>query len=406
VILVARALLLDAGTWIGSGGLVVARGRVRAVLRSRAAVRRARAGRRVHDLGDVVLAPGLVDAHAHLDLCMPEGKVAPRGAFMDWIGAVVRARRALTRAAVEHGVRAGARALLASGTTAIGDIDASGATARLAPGLGARIVVYRELLDAWDPARTAAALAGVRRALPRRARVHEGLAPHAPYTTSDGLLVAARTLARRRDLALSIHWAETPEEERWLAHGTGPFRALLPASPRRSGLARLAAAGLLGRRTSLVHGNCPAPGDVELLARRGVTLVHCPGTHAFFARPRFALERYLAAGVPLALGTDSLASNDGLDMRVEMARLRASHPRLAPAQVFALATAGGARALGLADVGHLRPGAAADVVAWELGARTHADALDELTAARAPVARVFVAGACAAGRETTALSGL
>jgi cytosine/adenosine deaminase-related metal-dependent hydrolase len=93
VILVARALLLDAGTWVGSGGLVVARGRVRAVLRSRAAVRRARAGRRVHDLGDVVLAPGLVDAHAHLDLCMPEGKVAPRGAFMDWIGAVVRARR-------------------------------------------------------------------------------------------------------------------------------------------------------------------------------------------------------------------------------------------------------------------------------------------------------------------------
>lgn len=394
MILTARALLAESGAWHEGGGIELRNGRIVRLLRSPRAVARARgAGARVRDLGPCVLTAGLVNAHAHLELDALGGKLGTRGGFAGWVGELLRARAGLTRAALELGVRAGARALLASGTTSVGDIDSTGTSARLAARLSLGLVVYRELLDAWDPARTAPALATVARRLAAGALVREGLAPHAPYTTSRELLAGARALARRRALALTIHWAETEAEAAWLEHGRGPLARILPRSPRASGLALLGAAGLLTRRTSLVHGNHPRADEPERLARAGVTLVHCPGTHAYFARAPFPLERYRRAGVALALGTDSRASNAALDLRREMALLRANFPRLAPAEVFAMATVNGARALGLArEVGSLGPGRRADVVAWSLAAARTPDALDELTGAEPPVAHVFVAG--------------
>lgn len=392
MILAARAVLVDAQRWVEGGGLWIEGGRVRRVLLSRRAVLRARArGERVREFEDLVLTPGLVDAHAHLDLGALLERVPAAGGFAAWVRALLAARSGLSRRELERGVRAGARALLAGGTTAIGDIDATGTCARLARELGARLVVFREVLDAWDPARTPSARRLLRRRRPTGARVQAGLSPHAPYTTSSALLAEVRAVSARHALPLAIHWAETQAEGAWLERGTGALAGLLPSAPLRSGLELLDAAGLLARHTVLVHGNHPRADEFELLARRRVTLVHCPGTHAFFARDRFPLERYRAAGVPLALGTDSLASNSTLDMRREMALLRAAFPRLDPAEVFAMATANGARALAL-PAGHLRAGAAADVVAWRLAARTRRAALEELSAGQPAVQDVLVAG--------------
>lgn len=391
LLLRARALLLDGGAWIDGGGVELARGRIVRVLRGSRAL--ARAGGRARDLGDLVLTAGLVDAHAHLDLTPLGDRVGSGAGFAGWVGELLARRARLGRRALEQGVRAGAAELLASGTTSVGDIDSTGTSTRLARTLPLRVVVYRELLDGFDPARTPAALEllagfGVRGGL-----AAPGLSPHAPFTVSAALLAAAAARARRRAWPLSIHWAETREEVEWLARGEGPLAARLPRSPRAPGLALLAAAGALGPRTSLVHGNHPSPGDPARLARAGVTLVHCPGTHAFFARAPFPLERYRRAGVPIALGTDSRASNAALDLRREMALARAAFPRLDPREVFAWATQGGARALGRArELGRLAPGAAADLVAWGLAARTPAAALEELTAGLPPVARVYVGG--------------
>jgi cytosine/adenosine deaminase-related metal-dependent hydrolase len=398
-VLSARALLVEPGAWIEGGGLLLTRGRVVRVLPSRASARRAaaRAAKWI-DLGDSVLTPGLIDAHAHLELTALAGRVSPGSSFAAWIGSLLRERARLARPDFERGVRAGLAALRRTGTTAVGDIDSSGASWRLARALGSNGVVYREWLDIWDAGRRARLFARPGR-FARRGQARVGLSPHAPYTTSDELLAAAARLARARSLPLAIHWAETSAEGDWLRHGTGPLAALLPASPHRRGLERLERAGLLTPRTVLVHGNHPARGEPELLARRGVALVHCPGTHAFFAREGFPLARYLAAGVPLALGTDSLASNASLDMRREMALLREAFPRLAPAQVFAMATEGGARALGRADLGHARPGAQADLAAWRLAARDGRAALEELTRASPAVRLVFLAGRALSGAK-------
>jgi len=394
LVLRARALLLEAGAWIDDGGVELAHGRVVRILRGARAVARVRAGgARVQDLGEVVLTPGLVDAHAHLDLTPLAGRVGTRGGFAGWVGELLARRAELGRRDLEQGVRGGAAELLASGTTSIGDIDSSGTSARLAGTLPLRVVVHRELLDGFDPARTPAALALLAKFSVRGGLALPGLSPHAPFTVSAPLLEAAVARARRKAWPLSIHWAETRAEVEWLARGTGPLAERLPGSPRASGLSLLARAGALGRRTSLVHGNHPSPGDPARLARAGVTLVHCPGTHRFFAREPFPLERYRRAGVRLALGTDSRASNAHLDLRREMALARAAFPRLAPGEVFEWATRGGARALGRErELGRLRPGACADLVAWDLAARSSATALEELTAGIAPVVRVYVSG--------------
>jgi cytosine/adenosine deaminase-related metal-dependent hydrolase len=375
------------------GGLLLVCGRVERVLRSSAAVRRAGAHRR-HEL-DGVVTPGLVDAHAHLELGGLDRELPARDGFTAWVGALLAARATRSPAELGAGAARDAARLLATGTTTVGDVDSTGAglAAALArAGAGPATVLYREVLDGWDPARTAAALAGVRRALPRRARLAEGLSPHAPFTVSPPLQRALAALARRRRLPIAVHWSESEDERRWLERDAGPLTRVLPAGPRRAGLDVLQAAGLLGPRTALIHGNLPRRGEPARIARAGATLVHCPGTHAFFGRGRFPVERYLRAGVTLALGTDSRASNADLDMRREMALFRASSG-LSPARVFAAATTGGARALGMAgEIGTLERGRRADLVAFDARASGLRGLLDELTAGRPDVLAVAVAG--------------
>lgn len=379
--------------------MLIERGLVRALHRGRGAIARAarQVGVRSVDLGEVALAPGLVNAHAHLELSFCAGRLTPGGSFPRWIAALLEQRRSTAVPEMERALRAGADRLLASGTTTVGDIDGSGLAERVLAGHPMRSVVYREALDLGQPERRRAVLAKLARALPRRRRRLEGLSPHAPYTVSTELLHALGAIARRRELPISMHWAETPEEREWLELGTGPFADLLAPGPRIDALEALRAAGPLGphraRALSLVHGNEARPDELERVARAGALLVHCPGTHLFFGRPRFALERAQRAGLRVALGTDSLASNADLDLRREMALLRRSHPSLAPAQVWSMATRESAAALGLEGVvGELRPGARADLCAWSGRWRSAGDCLEDLTTAALAPTRIWIGG--------------
>ena len=177
-----------------------------------------------------------------------------------------------------------------------------------------------------------------------------------------------------------------------MERGEGEFARLLNHSPGVRGLDAIEAAGLLGAGTSLVHANHTAPGERERIARAGAVVVHCPGTNEFFGRSPFDFRAWMEAGVDLALGTDSLASNDDLDMRQEMALVRASAD-LEPADVWSMATLGGARAVGLAgSVGALVEGAWADLVAWPWSGGGPAAALDALTAGELRPGVVLISG--------------
>lgn len=385
-ILHARWLLADALTLREGGGVLVEGGRISRVLEGPGEVRRAAAEVPHVDLGDVVLAPGLVNAHAHLDLTALEGQVPPGRDFGSWVARLLEVRTALQEQALTSGVGHGADMLFATGTSVVGDIDST----QLGPAILSEhplaAVVYREAIDAGDPSRAREVLERLRSPLP--GALQEGLSPHAPFTVSSALLTELGCLAADRQLPVAIHWSETEAEVDWLESGVGPLAPLLGESPRRAGLDLLEQAGLLGPTTALIHGNHPRSGEPERLAAAGVTVVHCPGTHRFFDRPEAPLESYIEAGVRLALGTDSLASNRCLDMRREMAWLREAHPGLDPAQVWSMATRNGSVALGL-NSGCLVPGARSDLAAFSVEAAGYDGILEELTAGIPRVAAVW-----------------
>jgi cytosine/adenosine deaminase-related metal-dependent hydrolase len=319
-------------------------------------------GARAIDGEPGVLLPGLVSAHTHLRFSQLSGRRATGGGFAGWI------RRVLAAPPPQQAeVVARARALAASGTTCVGDHDPDGLGAFAMRKVGIRGVAFRELFS-FDPgagrAAVRAAAAAARAAV--RPPVLPGLAPHATYTaTREALAAAAR--ARMR---VSIHLAETADEIAWLRGGEGPLERLLWDRGRRplfpvpqlSPAELLARAGLLRPGTLLIHANEVGARDLGRFARAGCAAVHCPGTHAYFRRGDPPVRRWLAAGLPFALGTDSLASNRTLDLFGEMARLHASDPAIPPNAIVEAATLGGARALGLPRVGALLPRYAADIV--------------------------------------------
>jgi cytosine/adenosine deaminase-related metal-dependent hydrolase len=384
---------------VADAALRVEGGLVREVITSRARVRRlANTGARVVDLRNVCIAPAFVDAHAHLELTglagvVPAGNAPRDGSFTAWIRALIAARTKRGPDGLREDARAGAQRLLASGTTLVGDVDSSGAVAPACRGLLLRVRRYREALDAGDPARMEGALKSLTRRGRAGARMFEGISPHAPYTVSEDLWRVLGRMCRARRTHVMIHFAETSEETEWLEHGRGPMSAILAHAPRTSGLDAIERAGLLGPRTVLVHGNRATKSERARIAASGASLVHCPGTHAFFRRERFDARAWVSAGVTLALGTDSLASNTDLDMGRELALFARAHPHVEPAVAFACATKNGARALGFAGrAGELAPGAWADFTCFEVGSARGRGVLESIVHGRALLAGTWVGG--------------
>lgn len=393
-LLTAPGLLLRSTEWLDHGGVLVRGGRIVRLVRGAAALSRAarRASRRI-DVEDAFLAPGLVNAHAHLELGALAGRT-PRGSdFSAWIRAVLAAKAACPPRSFVSAVRSGARASLRAGVTSVADIDSTGANTRAGVGSPLRLWSMREVLDAHDASRTNVALARVKRALRPSARLREGFSPHAPFTVSAALAAAVARLADRRRSPLAVHWSETEAEVDWLLFGSGPLAALLGPSPRRSGLDLLGDAGLLRAPLALVHGNHPRRGEPARIADTGAVVVHCPGSHEWFQREPFPWRAYQRARVTIALGTDSLASNDALDLRREMRLARAGAPWLSPEQLFDMVTIAGARALGESGrVGVLAPGARADLVAFRAAPRGRRAALEALLDPLVAIEGVWVGG--------------
>jgi len=358
----ARRLLLKAGVLLEDAAFRVEHGRIAEILENPG-----RSSAKSVDLDEGLVAPGFVNAHAHLELggaAFADGALEG-SSMVAWIRGMIEARRERRTEDYVRAWRAGSERLLATGTTSVGDIDASGACEAEGPEAAVGVVCYREVLDAGDPSRVPSAMRRVQRSLSPRRGFLEGLSPHAPYTTSPELLASCGKLQARRSMPLAVHWAEIPEEEAWVRRGGGPLGELLERrtpSPEGS-LELLERNGLLDGRTALIHANHPEPADVERIRRSGAIVVHCPGTHRFFGRASFPLEAYLRAGIPIALGTDSLASNEDLDMGREMQLARASLGALPASETLRWATEGGALALGLGDrVGRLEAGLDADFV--------------------------------------------
>jgi cytosine/adenosine deaminase-related metal-dependent hydrolase len=197
--------------------------------------------------------------------------------------------------------------------------------------------------------------------------------PHGPHTTSASLLRALSGRARAAGEPISIHLAESEGECRLLAEGDGPMRDLLEErggwetdweAPGLTPVAYLHRLGLLSSRTLAVHCVHLTREDHSLLQSSGATVVTCPRSNQRLGVGVAPVPELLREGIPVALGTDSLASSPELDLFGEIAGLRETHPGLSPAAVLRVATLNGARGLGLADrLGSIEPGKLAVLVA-------------------------------------------
>jgi cytosine/adenosine deaminase-related metal-dependent hydrolase len=312
-----------------------------------------------------VLLPGLVNAHCHLELSHLAGQVPFGPGFVPWVEGVVASRGRFTEEAVRSAAAAAVRSLEDRGTVAVGDV--SNTLGHLDALAASRLsaVVFLELL-AWDPAKAEATLAWAdERASAAEASLRPGLevrlAAHAPHSVSPALL---RLLVDRGGPA-AIHLAESRDETAFLADGGGDWPGFLAkrglghvpfAPPGRSPVLYAEALGLLHPRLVAAHGVQVDAADRETLARRGVHVVLCPRSNRNLGVGEADVPALLAAGVRLALGTDSLASAETLDVLDDAVQLRRSFPGLSSAAIVRMATLGGDVALGLSDLGAIAPG--------------------------------------------------
>lgn len=377
-VLTARWVFPVTSPPIADGAIGIEGGRIRAV-GERAEVLAAYRGGERWDLGDAALLPGLVNCHAHLEIGpLPSG--GPTESLVPWLLRVIEARKEAPLDAHGRTAEAGAQALLRSGTTSVGEVSTVGQSLSPLLRLGLRGVVYREVLgpapaDAAERLESAWADVRAMQMAARGSSLSIGLSPHSPYAVSERLLIACSDLARRTGIPPAIHAAEAPEEVEFLAAGDGPIvRSLFPAvgcaTPptgrrARSPIAYLAAAGALAWRPLLVHAVHADDADCRIMARHGVRVAHCPRSNQLLSRGTAPVPRFLAHGIPVGLGTDSLASAPDLDLWHEMRAALAAHGgRLTPETVLEMGTRGGARALGMAEwVGSLEAGKRADVIA-------------------------------------------
>lgn len=347
-----------------------------------------------------VLIPGMVNAHTHLAMTMFRG-VADDIDLAGFLARVLPAEATVLDAErVGVATRAAAVESLCAGVTSALDMYFF-CDAALAAGdqVGLRIMTGPVVLDGPGPdglgpddrmdwaARWLAEH-------PARRGWRPVLAPHSTYLVGPDNLARTRDLAGAHGATVHLHAAETLDElaDVRSRHGAAPVELL----------DRL---GMLDEHTVLAHGVHLGPADIALVAERGASVAHCPASNLKLAAGVAPVPDLLAAGATVALGTDGPASSNDLDL-LGAARLAAlvhkgvsGDPTVVDAPtVLAMATIGGARALGVDDaLGSLEVGKLADVVAVDLGTvhtRPVFDPVSSLVyaAGRGDVREVWVGG--------------
>ena len=316
------------------------------------------------------ILPALVNAHVHLELSWMRGAVPPRASMPAWAADLIAARRGRVDAVgpIEDAVRE-ARSF---GTGLVGDVTNTLASYDVLSGSALSAAVFWEQLGfaARDGHARVAEKRAQANALPPNPRLRVSVVPHAPYSVSPELLAA---IAAGERGPISIHLAESADERQFLADGSGAWRALLESigawnpgwvPPGSEPVEYIRRAGLVDDRLIAVHGVHLTDAELAVLAHAGATVVACPRSNRWTGAGDPPVARFYASGVRVAVGTDSLASVDDLNVFAELSAIRQLAPAVPAARLIESATRAGAVALGFgADLGAIAPGMRAELIA-------------------------------------------
>lgn len=369
-----RGLLRDAGVVI-QGGLISASGRW-----DDDCVPALPPDTPILDMGSTTLLPGLINAHSHLDYSSMRFAICRPKSFTNWVQKLNSIKRQLDPAMCLDAIRRGFEEALAFGTTAICTMEAFPELMPHVPPPPIRTWWCYEMIDVRHRNTPEEVVEGALRFFSdwRDPLSQSGLNPHAPYTASAPLFQLAAECGNKLNLLLTTHVAESSEEWDMFNQASGPLHEFLSSIGRPM--------DDCGNRTPfqkwfenhgnqrwlLAHMNQLSDRDLEHLAlfpaNTRPTVVHCPGSHRYFDHPRFPYNELRARGIPVCLGTDSLASTDSLSLFSEMrsaSRTLTQDPNellrmvtRIPGDILAPNT----------SLGTVRPNAPADLIALPLSA--------------------------------------
>ena len=330
---------------------------------------------------EAVLLPALVNAHLHLELSHLAGTVSGGEGLPAWIELFVSSRIRHRRVDPRPAMAMAAEDLARAGVAAVGDVSN---TLGSVPPLGAAGIagtVFHEVFGTTAE-RMVTALADAREMRRTAPAPAPGLrvvtSPHAVYSTFHPALIELL-----RGGPGSLHLAEDPAERAFVSSSAGGFAALVARMgaqpdqvlPRARSAVALVAEHLRPHHL-VVHCVDLDDEDVALLARSGATVVLCPRSNRYIVGALPRLDALLAAGVPLALGTDSLASCPSLAPLADAVLLHRSFPDIPAARLVPLLWNG--QAVGAPHVGALVPGLAPGLLAAPTGGAPVADPFEVL----------------------------
>ena len=312
----------------------------------------------VTDLGDVTIAPGLINAHSHLELAHLRGKCPSGEGFVTWVEDLLKQPIFdLDEGELEKAVAE----LKRTGTVMVGDI-ATRFAKRMAGVLEASGLFFAVFVEA------------IGETIPKKTFIPAGefehgcmsVAGHSLYTTHVDVLRAAKAEARQKSLPFSLHLAEHDEEVAIMNDAPSVFLDMLHARgrlldfkpPGKRPVQQAADLGLLDESTLAVHCVKVTDADIEIVRESGATVCLCPRSNEFIGVGRAPWEKWLVSGTPLCLGTDSLASNHDLDLFNEAVYLKKNfNGELGFDDLLAMLTRTPATILGAGDMlGTLEPG--------------------------------------------------
>ena len=370
----------------------------------------------IYDLGNVILMPGLVNAHTHLefsDLARP----LPAGEnFSDWIRSVIAYRQeqrtgtedlpTTDESHLHQTVRQGLQQSTQSGVTTVGEISTLPETHTWYQNCGVQTVLFQEVLglsaDRIDELLKKAAFHITDRGS-ASPPCEVGLSPHAPYSIHCDLLQRVCQLAADSNVPCALHLAESRAEMELLETGSGPLREMLEAlqvwdsSAIPKGISPLDYLRWMRDtpRALIIHGNFLVAQEHEFLAQHAdrMSLIYCPRTYHHFQDTPYPLQTILDRGVLVALGTDSRASNPDLNLFAEMQYIAQAHPTVDPALLLRIGTLHGARALGLeSTTGSIEAGKRADLITVACDPQSPSQLSEAVTSPESRVEGVMSAG--------------
>jgi 5-methylthioadenosine/S-adenosylhomocysteine deaminase len=330
------------------------------------------------------IIPGFVNAHSHLELTILRGFLDDLP-FSEWIPKLTRAKyQQLNRDEMLASARLGCVEMIRAGVTCLAEVMDLGTAWPAMREFGLQGIVYQEVFGPAESQVDQAVTDLIKKVDAFRddetATLRVGVSPHAPYTVSGKLYEAVNWYAEQDNLRMATHIAESEDEGMFVRWGAGAFAERwtergIPLTPGGcSPLAYIDGFGLLRPETLLVHAIDLEDADFEILRNKRPAVVHCPKSNAKLGHGVARLREIRDTGIPVGLGTDSVASNNVIDMFEEMRsaifqqRGRSHSIDVLDAETaFRMATLDGAECLGLsADLGSLDPGKRADFVVVDL----------------------------------------